>query len=278
MKYYTGFILLAILLNSCSKNSNDVDLDLNNLKKDLLLIQDKRIYFGHRSVGNSIIKSLKKILTNFDDIQINIIDLDSTDINNSEAISNSFIAHNRIGINGEPKTKCDSFSRTIQQKLGNQIDFAFFKFCFADIKAETNVPNSFNYYKRTIKELEEKYPEVNFLHMTIPLGSGSAPWKQQIKKIFGIDDWSFPDNIKRNEFNKLMLENYPKHLIFDLAKMESTYLDGSRAQFKKDGKVYFRLVYEYTTDGGHLNELGSKILAKEFIHYLGDTIRLEQSK
>jgi hypothetical protein len=271
-------MLLAILLTSCGHNNEKVKLNMEKLKKDLLVIQDKRIYFGHRSVGNSIIKGLKDIASNFDEIQINIIDMDSTDINSNPIIHNSFFAHNRIGINGEPDTKCNSFYETIHQKIENNVDFAFFKFCFADIKAKSNVSQSFKYYKETIQKLDEKFPEINFLHMTIPIGSGSAPWKQTIKNILGKDDWSVPDNIKRNEFNKLITENFSDHLIFDLAKVESTYPDGSRSQFKKDGQVYYNLVYDYTTDGGHLNELGSKIVAKEFIHYLADVIRMHQEK
>jgi len=47
-----------------------------------------------------------------------------------------------------------------------------------------------------------------------------------------------------------MLEQ--KEPLFDLAAIESTAPDGTRASFMKDGKTYYQMVSDYTHDGGHL--------------------------
>jgi len=58
--------------------------------------------------------------------------------------------------------------------------------------------------------------------------------------------------------------------IFDLAKIESTFPDGRRASFTKDGKTYYSMVPDYTYDGGHLNELGRKIAAEQLLFLLAN--------
>ncbi len=60
--------------------------------------------------------------------------------------------------------------------------------------------------------------------------------------------------------------------IFDLSKVESTYLDGSRESFEKDDGTYYALSPDYTYDGGHLNELGRKLAAKELIRVLAVSV------
>ncbi len=96
--------------------------------------------------------------------------------------------------------------------------------------------------------------------------------KTWIKKIIGKKDiWEYDDNIKRNQYNQLLKEYYEgKEPVFDLAKIESTYPDGKRCTFEKDGKTYYSLVSEYTSDGGHLNEKGRKIVAEKLLVFLAN--------
>ena len=56
-----------------------------------------------------------------------------------------------------------------------------------------------------------------------------------------------------------------KEPVYDLAKMESTFADGKRSSFTKDGKTYHSLVPDYTRDGGHLNETGREIAAEQLL-------------
>ena len=56
-----------------------------------------------------------------------------------------------------------------------------------------------------------------------------------------------------------------KEPVYDLARMESTFADGKRSSFTKDGKTYHSLVPDYTRDGGHLNETGREIAAEQLL-------------
>ena len=70
--------------------------------------------------------------------------------------------------------------------------------------------------------------------------------------------------------NELIQKYQDKNSIFDIAKIESTYTDGSRCTFKVNGTNYFSLIPEYTTDGEHLNRLGRKKVAEQLIIFLAN--------
>ena len=53
--------------------------------------------------------------------------------------------------------------------------------------------------------------------------------------------------------------------LFNLAKSESTFPDGSRMSFQKDGEIFYSLVPLYTDGHGHLNEIGRKKIAESFL-------------
>jgi len=122
-------------------------------------------------------------------------------------------------------------------------------------------------YSDSVAELKEKHPDLKIIHFTTPLGVQKTTWKHLVKKILGIKDpWRFGQNIKRNEYNQKLVEKYlDKDPILDIAMIGSTYPDGSRCAFKKDGKIYYSLVPDNPTDGGHLNEIGRKIVAEQFL-------------
>ena len=78
--------------------------------------------------------------------------------------------------------------------------------------------------------------------------------------------WEYQQNIIKNEYNELLLSEYAeKGFVFDIAKIESTYPDGKRSTFTRNGKTYYTLVPEYSRDGAHLNETGRKIVAEQFL-------------
>ena len=74
-----------------------------------------------------------------------------------------------------------------------------------------------------------------------------------------------------------MRQNYSEDDIFDLAKFQSTYPDGNRESFDHESKTYYNLIDDYTYDGGHLTEIGSKWIASNLIKKLG-SIKLQDNK
>lgn len=259
--------LIAVAIISCSGGKMDTtnkasfpsikDVPVEAWQK----LSQKKIYFGHQSVGQNILDGINDVMKQNQQIKLNIVELAKiTDFDKP------FFSHSGVGKNEDPRSKCEDFAAIIDKKIAGKLDLAFFKFCFVDVVPNTDVSKLFATYKETLVLLKEKYPKLTFVHMTVPLTAAQTGPKVWIKKIIGRPIGGYEDNIKREQFNAMLLKEYEgKEPIFDLAKIESTTPDGFRAVFEKDGKTYPRMVPEYTNDGGHLNELGRKVVAEQFL-------------
>jgi hypothetical protein len=231
-----------------------------NLQK----LSEKKIFFGHQSVGDNILDGLAKLMQHNKAIRLNIVKTSHSDM-----FTKPMFAHASVGSNGDANSKIAAFRDYIRNGIGKQADMAFFKFCFWDIRSKTDIQQVFNNYKTTLSELEKQYPSVTFVHFTIPLMSRTGGIKGEIKKIFNMTDESDRDNMRRNELNNLILKEYGgREHVFDIAAFESTLPDGRRTFFSNDGQRYYYLAPEYTDDGGHLNDRGRKIVAEEFLIFL----------
>jgi len=257
------FFGIILLLNCSSENPQISDIDLSDIHSKLEIVEKQKIYFGHRSVGNNIIDGLRNIAQKYPDIDLKIVRIDTVD-----HFPDSYFAHSLIGINTEPETKCDDFTKILTEQMGSKVDIAFLKFCFADIKEDTEVDSVFQYYRKTMLALKNEFPRITFIHLTVPLNSGSTGIKECIKRTFGLSDYSDASNMKKNQFNDLIHEYYHNERIFDVARAESTYPDGRRESFEKNGHTYYELIDAYTDSGGHLNELGKIWVARELINTL----------
>lgn len=229
-------------------------------------LAQKKIYFGHQSVGYNIIDGIKDVMQQNPQIKLNIVET----INPADFDSPLF-AHSPVGQNRNPKSKCDVFTAFMNAGIGGKTDFAFLKFCYVDILHGTDVSKVFETYKSTIVTLQSKYPKLILVHLTTPLTTIQTGLKASIKNFLGRPIGGYDDNVKREQFNALLRKEYSgKEPIFDLAGIESTSQDGSRVTFEKDGKAYPALAPAYTNDGGHLNELGRKVVAEQFLIFLAN--------
>jgi len=271
------FVILIIFIFSCNSYKDTAmeeklsQGEITELKNDLALISSHRIYFGHMSVGENIIRGLTELYSRYSGVKLNLINL-----HEQEELPESYFAHSYIGQNGRPETKCQDF-RQMVQKLSPQLEFAIMKLCFVDIVRESNVQEIFEQYKKTIAGLKEQYPEITFIHMTVPLISEEVSLqikvKRFIKKLIGRRDYSPLDNIKRNNYNELLLQTYQDEPVFDIARVESTYPDGRREIRHSEGIDYYSLIFDYTYDSGHLNEKGSLLAAQELVKVLTQAIK-----
>jgi hypothetical protein len=224
----------------------------------------KRILFGHRSVGSNIISGVQDLKSEDKKINLRVSLLDA-----AGAIKGPGLHHFSVGKNGDPFSKIDDFAMRIRSGLGSQSDVVLLKLCYADIDAGSDITKIFNHYQKTMESLKNEFPNAMFVHATVPLTTVQTGPKAWVKKIIGKPLYGTEDNSKRNEFNKLLLTTYwGKDSIFDLAKVESSYPDGTRAFITRGGKEIFVMAPEYTTDGGHLNEVGRRKAAAEFIQIL----------
>jgi hypothetical protein len=260
-------IIQVFFLNACEginmeKTPEPMTYSLERIpESNWKKLSQRKIYFGHHSVGYNIIEGLSETIAENPEIKLNIVESE-----NPFALTGPMFAHSRLGRNHYPISKVDAFVSLMNAGFGRKADIAFFKFCFVDIVAQSNVNQIFSQYNQQVEQLRRQYPNTRFVHVTTPLTIVQSGPKAFIKSIIGRPIDGYEDNIKRHLFNEMMRKHFrDKDPIFDLAQVESTQPDGKRSAFKKDGKIYFSLDPEYTSDGGHLNEKGRKIVAKALL-------------
>lgn len=265
MKRLIIFIMLFGVLNTAmAEISNQKSIaDIPKEKWGTLL--NKKIFFGHQSVGKNIIDGIEDLKKDYPWLEFNIVDTkESGDINGP------VFAHQKVGKNREPDTKMEEFKNILHTDLlGGSADIAALKFCYVDIQKDTNVLKVFNKYKETVEELKANNPDTLIIHFTVPLKTVQSGWKGWVKEITGRTLQGAEENILRNQYNKMLVSEFSNEdLVFDIARLESTLPDGSRREFKDNYETYYSLAEEYTYDGGHLNEMGRKYIAEQFLLFL----------
>ena len=229
----------------------------------------KRIFFAHQSVGFDIVAGIEDLLK---ENSLPLLKITETNIL-SDSVEPVF-AHCRLGKNGDPEFKCVDFARFLEEGGGNRADMAFLKFCYVDVTTRTDVNRLFTQYKEMMSSLREKYPRMIFIHFSVPVTATPNDFKGRIKRFFGLSSGEQRDNIKRNQFNEKLRKEYrTEKTLFDLAELQSTFPDGSKAFFKNGNKMYPCLVPDYTNDGGHLNAKGRKRVAEQLLVFLASHLK-----
>lgn len=224
-------------------------------------IFQKRIFFGHQSVGSNIINGIQALPVTSS--------LKFEESRTPAAAPGPCFFHAPIGRNKDPKSKIADFVSLINDGFGDNVDIACFKFCYIDIDRNSNVEELFDEYHKAMSLLVKKFQRTQFLHITTPIRSVEPGLRLFIKKLLGKKSIKLADNQKRQEFNELMLEHYAnREPVFDIAKLESTYTNGNRCSNSLNNNLVYSLVPDYTNDGGHLNELGQQIVAKQFLNLI----------
>ena len=79
--------------------------------------------------------------------------------------------------------------------------------------------------------------------------------------------------MRRCRFSELLRQHYSNQPIFDLESVESTDSQGGKNTFTLDGQTGLSLIPDYSSDGGHLNDSGRRLAARELIRTLAIVAR-----
>jgi hypothetical protein len=226
----------------------------------------RTVFFQHKSVGQDLLDGVRLI---------------SNEEGNADAIvigsvagrpggDGLMIAEATTGQNGDPLSKIAGFEKVLSSDVGKQLDVAMMKFCYRDVTAETNVEALFQEYKSAMSRVKEAAPGLSLVHVTVPLMVQETSWKTVLKQSLGSDTiWEFQDNAARGRFNELIRAEYlGVEPVFDIARLESTASDGKRELFVYRGKEFEALLPQYSTDGGHLNETGKRVIGRNFLAFI----------
>lgn len=236
-----------------------------SLKSDLQAVAQKRIFFGHQSVGLNILDGLQQLAAR-EGVPLRIAEA------RAPGIAEGTLAHAALEENGQPLKKLRSFARAVSSGEAKGADVAFMKFCYVDITADTDVSALFAAYRAMIAEVQAASPGTTLLHVTVPLQTVERGLRGSVKRMLGRPLWGASHDARREEFNDLLRREYAgKAPFFDLARVESTRPDGKEETAAWNGRQVRALVPEYTDDGGHLNERGRMRAAQELVAVLAAT-------
>jgi len=233
---------------------------------DLDDLVERRVFFGHQSVGGNILDGVRELLQETTHTWP-IVGLDAVPATGGALI------HAPVGANQQPLTKCDDFRRLVDGPLAGGIDIAVLKFCYIDIEPTTDYAALCDHYRVTLEELADRHPATVFVAATVPLGHAEGGLGVRVRELLGRPNRAKLRNLARHAFNERLRQSWTISPIFDLARAESTAPDGRRDTFTYHGATSEHLVGAYTDDGGHLNELGRRAVAGAFLHALADAWR-----
>jgi hypothetical protein len=239
-----------------------------DLVTDLRTLSQARIYFGHHSVGDNMLSGLRQLAEQEGSPDIRILEFES-----GIRLPESFLAHSRVGANGDAPSKLEDFARVLRNQALAGIDLALMKFCYADFEPSTDVIGLHELYRAQLSELEDLFPAVRFLHATVPLKVYSRSPKNRVKRLLRSPVWEDDSNARRHEFNELLRGGLQEDRIVDIARVESTRTDGSQVTFSNRGRRYPAMRPDLSPDGGHLNERGERLLGAEMISKLAGSLR-----
>ena len=259
---YLVVLSLAVSLGCTGNNVNQAKSN-HFTSEEVQRLATLKVFFGHKSVGENILDGVRDLQA--ENPRLNFRLVKSA---HPASVRGPALIEAEIGENRDPESKDKAFAAALQEGLGGDGGIVLHKYCFVDIDQSTDVPQLFQTYRRGVDELRTQHPELKIVHVTVPLTTVEPTLKAWIKNLLGRST-ERDAAVKRDQFNRLMRDTYQgSEPIFDIAEVESTAPDGSRTFFTHDNDKVYTLSPEYTTDGGHLNELGRRAAAERLLGVL----------
>lgn len=235
-------------------------------KVDLAALADRRIFFGHRSVGRNITEGLAVVWGQTDTIRL-------LATREPQDVEGPAFMHHDLGRNRFPESKDQEFAAVLARGFGSEPGaIALYKYCYADVTPRTDPARLFESYRRCAEEISSRYPDLVLLHCTVPLRYTRGRWAGRLSAVLA--DAETKANDCRDRFNDLMRGRFAADsTLFDLALIESTCLDGSPARSRMGARHVPSLAEEWTYDGGHLNDVGKERIARLLASFLAEIVR-----
>lgn len=235
-------------------------------------LAQKRVFFGHQSVGGNIMDGVAQVLAANPHIRLNVVE--SKDLAGS---ARPAFHHAQIGRNDFPLEKFDDFLAVASTGFGSDSGIAMLKLCYIDIHTHTDAQALFEQYRRRVDDLKARNPSLTIVHFTAPLTT-IENWKGRLRAAVTRSNTQRDRNVVRHRYNELLRQTYQgREPIFDLARLESTLPDGKSVSYRVGDVAVPLLAPQYTDDGGHLNATARKMVAEQLLIMLARDPRTNKS-
>jgi hypothetical protein len=218
----------------------------------------RTIFFGHQSVGENILDGLRQIAAAEQWPALTVVE-------GSAPASGPALVHSKVGANGDPSSKIVGFKQALDAGAGASAEVALMKFCFWDIRADTDVDKVFAEYRSTMSDISRRYPNLTLLHATVPLVVEDRDFRARIRRMVGSSVPTDADNARREALNQKIRATYGDR-VFDIARAEQDPIASG-------GDVPY-LAASFSSDGAHLNDVGRRQVASEFVRTVATVSRV----
>ena len=226
-------------------------------------VASKRIFFGHQSVGANILDGVRELASEAPDAGLVVVNSLTP-----ETIAAPALIEASLGENGNPASKVNAFAAIVDRGPGEAGGIALVKFCYLDMRPESDPVRLFDDYRARMESLGKQYPALTLVHVTMPLTTAESGPRHLVKQLLGRTT-AADLNAKREAYNARLRATYAgKAPVFDLARLESIGRNGRPATVRHRDATVPTLAPEWTDDGGHLNAAGRRMVAREFIALL----------
>lgn len=235
-------------------------LDLRSVStQEWIRLGERRVYFGHQSVGAGLIAGVADVLAAHPEIALRVVEVTA-----AGDMAEPALYHGPIGENGRPDTKTSAFVRLVSRSLDGP-GVAMLKYCYVDVKADTDPDAMFEAYRTAADSLRAANPELTIVHFTLPLWVDNGLWFHVRTVVRGRTSHR-ELNLFRERYNARLRATYGgREPVFDLALLESTGPDGGRTVVRFRGERVPVLAPRWTDDGGHLNVAGRRRMAEALL-------------
>lgn len=231
-------------------------------------VATRTVYFGHQSVGADIVGGVEQ-LNEQHDLGLRIVET-----RHPAAVSAPAFIHFRAGSNTNTSAKNASLLRMLDARPRPDSGVVLLKYCYVDVRRGTDVERVLEEYLRTIAIVRTRHSDVTVVHATVPLTTVESSGKARLKRVLRRPTVRGDAEV-RARYNQLLREaTLAEGLLFDVAELETTGSDGSRATFWRGGERVDVLDDSYTDDGGHLNARGRRVVAAGLLDVLADAVRI----
>ena len=222
-------------------------------KADVEAAARQRVLFAHQSVGANILDGVRK-LADENNVKLTITE------SRSDQGKTPAIFQFMVGQNGDPLGKIKDFVST--SSSFPDIDIAMVKICYVDLNKSSDATAVAKTYADAIKTLQRAHPSTRFIAITSPLTAVPSGAKAWVKSLIKGSSPELADNEKRKDFNDYLRKEFDKDHLFDLAALEA------EKAVADDGKEIEVMRPSLTSDGGHLNAAGQRLVGAAFIKLL----------
>ena len=258
-------ITAALLLSGCRNADKSFDMQTTTMdttrltRDDWDVVRAHTVYFGHQSIGENVLDGLRAIAAQEGWPELRVVE------GTTAPAGNPVLLHSKVGQNGDPISKITAFRNGLDAGAGARAEVALMKFCFWDVRADTDVTRVFAEYQNAVKSIGERFPALSLVHATVPLVVEDNDWRAQIRRLLGKPLPTDLDNSTRESLNVKIRAAYSER-VFDIARAEE-----DRAA--RRGAVPY-LSADFSSDGAHLNDAGRRHVAAEFVRSVAAAARV----